>query len=259
MYSDIIDKLTATGHSSFTLGDFEKMTGSSPEAIKIALLRLQKKGNVALPYRGFYLILTPEHRERGCLPPDQFVPELMGYLKETYYVGLLSAAEYYGAAHQRPQVFQVMTAKSRRLIVCGKVRVQFIFRKNAADIPSVIRNTPAGTVKIATPEATALDLVGYVKHSGGLDNVATVLDELSEHIDPNKLKEAAKLSPVSWVQRLGYLFALLEKEEKAAVLADYLIVRHPVPVPLMPNVSIKGAHKDSTWQLYVNSSVEPEI
>ena len=33
-----------------------------------------------------------------------------------YYSGLLSAAEYHGAAHQRPQAFQVFLAKNRRPI-----------------------------------------------------------------------------------------------------------------------------------------------
>ncbi len=35
----------------------------------------------------------------------------MNSLGESYYVGLLSAAEYNGAVHHRPQVFQVMVAK----------------------------------------------------------------------------------------------------------------------------------------------------
>lgn len=259
MYTQIIDELAAKGRSSFTSEDIEKLTNSSPEAIKEALRRLQKKGHLVMPHRGFYLILSPEHRARGCLPPEQFIPELMDYLKETYYVGLLSAAEYYGAAHQRPQEFQVIVAKSRRPIICGKVRVNFIYRKNVNQIPTTIKNTPAGTVKISTPEVTALDLIGYVRHSGGLDNVATVLAELAEHIDPAKLIEVAKLSPISWVQRLGYLFDLLGKQEMASALGDYLGNKHPVPIALMPNMSMKGSSKNSRWQLYVNTSVEPEI
>jgi len=44
----------------------------------------------------------------GCLPANQFIPLLMDYLKEPYYAGMLTAAEHYGAAHQRPQAFQVL-------------------------------------------------------------------------------------------------------------------------------------------------------
>jgi predicted transcriptional regulator of viral defense system len=183
----------------------------------------------------------------------------MEYLRETYYVGLLSAAEYYGAAHQRPQVFQVIVAKSRRPISCGKVRVIFIFRKNAASIPTQPRNTPAGIIKIATPEATALDLIGYVKHCAGLDNVATVLTELSEKIDVKRLTEVAELSPITWVQRLGYLFELIGEQEKATVLADYLMEKHPSPTALIPMISIKGSKKNNRWQIFVNADVESEV
>ena len=44
-------------------------------------------------------------------------------------------------------------------------------------------NTPRGTILVSTAEATAVDLVGYQHHAGGLDQVATVLSELAEHID----------------------------------------------------------------------------
>lgn len=37
--------------------------------------------------------------------------------------------EYPGAAHQRPQVFQVVVARNKPEIVCGKVRIQFIARR----------------------------------------------------------------------------------------------------------------------------------
>ncbi len=259
MYNGIIDNLIAKGRSSFTLEDIEKPTGSSPDAIRMALNRLQKKGKLAMPYRGFYLILNPQHRARGCLPPEQFIPDLMEYLGEEYYVGILSAAEYHGAAHQRPQVFQVVVPKSRRSIICGKVRVDFIFRKNAASIPIQLRNTPTGTVKMSTPEATALDLIGYVRHCGGLDNAATVLAELADKIDDTTLAEVAKYSPLSWAQRLGYLLELNGNKEKTVALAHYLSERHPVPTSLTPGNSIKGVRKDIHWQLYVNTVVEPDL
>jgi hypothetical protein len=54
----------------------------------------------------------------------------MAYLDEKYYAGLLSAAEYHGAAHQRPQVFQVVVARNKSEITCGKVRGIFVARKN---------------------------------------------------------------------------------------------------------------------------------
>jgi hypothetical protein len=63
-----------------------------------------------------------------------FIPFLMEHLGEKYYAGLLSAGEYHGAAHQRPQVYQVVTARNGPQINCGRVRVQFIARKNMEQI-----------------------------------------------------------------------------------------------------------------------------
>ena len=259
MYQEIIDEFAAQGRYCFSFTEMVKRLDSSPVAIKSALTRLKKKGELALPFQEFYVILPPEHRARGCLPPQQFVPDLMEYLGEVYHAGLLSAAEFHGAAHHRPQVFQVVVAKARRPIECGQVRIEFIFRKNAADIPTEPRNTTAGIVKISTPEATALDLIGYVRHCAGLNNVATVIAELSENIDSKRLIEVAGYSPVAWVQRLGYLLDLLEEQDKADTVADYLKTMRLMPTPLMPGVSIKGAKKNNRWQVFVNTDVEPDL
>jgi len=256
---DFINAMAAKGRSSFSYKDIEKQINLSSVAIKAALRRLQKKGEIAMPYRGFYVIVPPEYRALGSLPAEQFIPDLMNYLGETYYGGLLSAAEYHGAAHQRSQVFQVVVAKTRRSIRCGKIKIDFIVRKNAAKIPTQTRNTPAGIIKISTPEATALDLVGYTKQCGGINNVATVLAELAEKIDSKRLIVASKLSPVAWVQRLGFLLDIIVKGDKAEGIAGYIKNKLPVRVLLVPNKSRKGAKMDARWRVLINAKVEADI
>ncbi len=144
-------------------------------------------------------------------------------------------------------------------IKCGKMRGEFIFRKNAAKISTEPRNTPAGVLKISTPAATALDLIGYVGHCAGLDNVATVLAELAEKIDAERLHELAELSPIAWVQRLGYLIELVGAREKAKRIAGYIAEKRPVRTPLAPAISIKGARMDNRWRVFVNTQVEPDL
>jgi len=256
---DFINAMAGKGRSSFSYKDIEKQIKSSSMAIKAALRRLQKKGEIAMPYRGFYVIVPPEYRALGCLPAEQFIPDLMNYLGEIYYVGLLSAAEYHGAAHQRSQIFHVVVAKTRRPIRCGKIRIDFIFRKNAAKIPTQNRNTPSGIIKISTPEATALDLIGYARHCGGINNVATVLAELAENIDSKRLVIAAKLSPIAWVQRLGYLLDLIINGDKTEGIAAYIENKLPVRVRLIPSNRIKGAKMDARWRVLINAKVEADI
>ena len=261
MIARFIDDLASKGKYCFSVKDAVKLSNSSDVAVRAALRRLRGKGEIATPYKGFHVIVPPEYRYMGCLPAEQFIPGLMDYLDEFYYAGLLSAAQYHGAAHHRPQVFQVVVSKARNDIECGKIRVKFIFRKKAKEIPTEEKNTPRGPVRISSPEATVFDLVGYPDHAGGLDNVATVLMDLAEKLDSNKLAEVAIHSPISWAQRLGYLMDLVGVGEKAHSLHTYVKNRRPVsvPTPLARSKPNKGVEKDQRWQVLINTRVEAEF
>jgi len=254
-----IDHLASLGRYSFTTSEAAGELGVSPVAARAALRRLMRRGEIAVPYRSFYVIVPPEYRRVGCLPGDQFIDQLMGHLEEPYYVGLLSAAEYHGAAHHRPQQLQVVTEKNRPALDCGAVRIAFIARNNAREIPVRLINTPRGTVRVSTPEATALDLVGHPEHSAGLDNVATVLSELAESLDPDRLAEAARLSPLPWSQRLGYLLEHLGFRESAGSLAAFVADKAPHLTPLSPATSMRGTTRDPRWKVAVNAAVEADL
>src|ERR1700675_2517149 len=126
---DYIANLAAAGRYHFTIDEMGKALGISRNAAALALNRLSKQALVASPARGFYTIVPPEYKRLGSLPADQFLPALMEWRNARYYAGLLTAAQYHGAAHQRPQEFQVMVEKNQRPIECGSVRVSFIARK----------------------------------------------------------------------------------------------------------------------------------
>ena len=256
---DYVIQLAASGRYYFTSDDAQKALGVSPAAAKVALNRLTKQGQIASPARGFYVIVPPEYRSLGSLPADQFLPGLMERLGLTYYAGLLSAAQYHGAAHHRPQEFQVMLARPRRPIANGAVRVVFIVRKNISAIPVQRFNTPRGTVLVSTPEATAIDLVGYLDHIGGLDQAATVIAELAEKLDAEKLVAAAKTAPLPWAQRLGYLLIKADAIDRAEQLKAYVQQRARQTSVLLPSAPHTGALRDDDWKLIVNADVEPEL
>ncbi|MBC8019110.1 MAG: type IV toxin-antitoxin system AbiEi family antitoxin [Verrucomicrobia bacterium] len=254
-----LDDLLAQGIYCFSGVEASRALGSNPIATRAALRRARHKGEVAMPFRGFYVIVTPEHRKLGCLPANQFIPALMAHLDEPHYAGLLTAAEHHGAVHHRPQSFQVIAPRTRTGITCGGVRVDFIGRKNLADMPTQDFKTPRGYLKVSTSEVTAFDLAGYPHHAGGLDNAATVLSDLAENIDASKLVSIANLSPIAWSQRLGYLLELIGESELAEGLAEYITVKGAVPVPLSPSLPFKGLRQAPRWRLLPNEKVEPEI
>jgi len=163
----------------------------------------------------------------------------MKSLHLSYYVGLLSAAHYYGAAHHSPQELQVFLEKNRPTIHCGAVRVR-------------------GTVLVSSPEATALDLVGYPHRAGGLGNVATVLSELTEKLDPEKLAAVAATAPVSWAQRLGYLLEHLGFPKKAVSLKGYVREHARDWTALSPKAPRAPSRRDKPWKLHINVRIEAE-
>jgi predicted transcriptional regulator of viral defense system len=252
-----LDRLAAGGRYHFSSSEARSALG--PTAAKFALQRLAKQGAIASPARGFYVIVPPEYRSLGCLPADQFIPALMKHLKQPYYAGLLTAAQYHGAAHQRPQEFQVFLEKPRLPIECGKVRVKFFVRKRLREVPIQELNTPRGTLRVSTPEATALDLVGYHRRAGGLDQVATVLSELAERLDPDKLAGAAKSAPVASSQRLGHLLERAGARAKTTALKEYVRTNADDAVILLPRARARHTRRDDTWKLIVNVKVEPQL
>jgi len=183
----------------------------------------------------------------------------MVHLGEPYYVGLLSAASYHGAAHQAPMVFQVVVPKSRRALECGGVRVEFIARQDMRVTPVVDRNTETGVIRIATPEATAVEVVGYPEHCGYLDNVATVLAEFSESMRGEPLVAEARRAPLAWVQRLGYLLCLVGADDLATHLEPLLAEHHTFTVGLAPWKGMTAAPRDTRWNVAVNIDVEPDV
>jgi len=255
---EYIEDLAAHGRYHFTTDDALGAIGGSGAAVRAQLRRLKDRGRIASPMRSFHVIVPPEYKQLGCLPAEHFVDQLMEKLGEPYYVALLSAAERHGAAHQRPQSLQVMVRKNRPAIECGQVRVVFIARGDLERMPITTVNTPRGFVRYSTPEVTALELVGYPHQAGGLNNVATVLAELSEEMDAEKLVEAAMLSPVGWSQRLGYLLELADQQELAGALARFVEMHARSYTPLRRAEDVAGAERNPRWKLLINVEVEPD-
>lgn len=251
-------EFAARGQYHFTSSEFRLALDVSAAAANQALWRLAKRGEIASPGRGFYVVVPPEYRTLGCLPPEQFIAALMAHRDMPYYVCLLSAAQYHGAAHHRPQVFQVMVRKTRRPIRCGAVQVDFITRARLADVPLATFENPRGTVVASTVEATAVDLVGFMGRAGGVDRVAGMLSELSEQMDPALVVDAARAASVRWAQRLGFLLEFVGAGDRCGPLKDY--VRHRVRsyTRLLPSAPAKGAARSGDWRLLVNASIEAE-
>ena len=255
---DYITDLAANGRYHFAAEEMRKALGVSRMPQNCPCIVWRNAAWWPVPRAGSTSSCHRNTNGSGSLPADQFLPALMEWRKTRYYAGLLTAAQYHGAAHHRPQEFQVMVEKNQRPIECGSVRVAFIARKKMRAVPMQSFNTPRGTIFVSTVEATAVDLAGYPQHAGGLDQVATVLVELAEKIDPKRLVATAKIAPLPWAQRLGYLLERVDAKEQASLLKAYVRENARDWTPLVPSAKRAHARRADDWLLYVNVDVEAE-
>jgi predicted transcriptional regulator of viral defense system len=256
--ASLLADLQSRGRYAFTAEEARRLLGVTPQAARVALARLSAKGAIVAPFRGYYVVVPPEYRSLGCLPADQFVPGYLEARREPYYVALLSAARIHGAGHQSAQVFQVAVEKSRRPVSCGRVRVVFFQRRHAAQVPTIPARTPRGTMRVSSPEATALDVVGFPRHAGGLDNVATVLHELRPALHAEALASVAASAPISWAQRLGCLLDQQGDPSLTDPLARAVRRRAKDYVRLSTRAKARRGSRDRRWLVWVNADARPE-
>ena len=91
--------------------------------LRTNISRLTKKGVIISPWRNFYVAVPEEYRLKGVVPPLFYIDSMMRFFGMPYYVALLSAASLYGAAHQVPQFFMVMTNDDIRSIDRKGIRI----------------------------------------------------------------------------------------------------------------------------------------
>lgn len=254
-----VDRLQAAGRYTFAREELAGLAGRSPVAIDAALRRLKRSGRIQSPRRGFLVVVPVEYRAAGCPPPSWFVSELMRFLDQPYYVGILSAAAIHGASHQQPMSFQVVTDRPTRTARAGRTRIEF-HQSGALDAtPTVDLQTETGTMRVATPEATAFDLVRYQAAAGYLDNVVTVLADLVELMQPDALARCAKSQPVPDAQRVGYLLEQLGQQALGDCLFRALDGQRLRTIPLAPKRA-RGRRKAAPrWRVIPNWKFEADL
>lgn len=251
------DRLLATGRSTFSIDDAVRMLDRSHGATLRALSRLRQGGQVFSPSRGFYVVIPPEYRSWGAVPADHFIDDMMTSMGRAYYVALLSAAELHGAAHQRPQVFQVMCDPPLRDRSFARVRLRFYGGDHVPRAPTETRNVPTGVVRVASRELTVVDLIDLPGESGGISNVATVLREIGA-LRGDELARLAQPRGRSLVRRTGWIVERFGDCDDLEPLRRVAQLDRGDPVLLRPGAPRRGP-ADRRWGVRVNTKIEPDV
>ncbi len=120
-------------------------------------------------------------------------------------------------------------------------------------------NVQTGQITVSTPEATATDLIQYMNKCGGLNNVATVILEISKNLDPNALLRIfISNQDKSIAQRLGYMMKTFGENTHSKKIHEWLKKKPIKYIKLDPKGPFKVAKKNNQWKIIENAVLEPD-
>lgn len=255
-FTELWDELIAGGKSAFTIDDLVERTGARREAVYAAVKYATDRHRLLSPVRGLYVIVPPEHRSSGVVPAAHFIDPMMKHLGVDYYVACVSAAQWWGAAHQAPQEFDVVVSRQVLDRDLDRVRLRFHTSKrmDSTDVRRVAG--PRTMVNVASPDLTAVDLATRPKLGRGLSNVATILAELP-NLHGDRLAELAAERSRSDARRLGWLLEWVRDDLDLDALLDVAQPDHGQPTLLASKGPPQG-QVDTRWGVVVNATVEPD-
>lgn len=206
--------------------EFAALTGREPgHSVEQALQRLARAGQIAMlrknPTR--WVVIPPEQQHYGAPPVLWWLDDFLRREEPNYYVGLLSAARYWGSAHYAVQVTQVVVTKARRPLTVGKLRVDFVSKKNIVGTPvEIVRNGP-DPWRVSTREATLLDLMRHLPAVGALEAVGRITRDFLPELRKEALLSALRaMNQKLAAQRLGFILEALGSPQLAKTVADWL-------------------------------------
>ena len=258
--SGYISRLLSSGRTIFTAAEAEQALDIGHGAFLDAAERLQRRKALLNLRQGFYVVVPPQYASWGAPPPGWYIDALMRREGQAYYAGLLKAAELHGATHQSVMEFQVVAGKRLPKIRAGRSLLVFYFRKDIDAVTAGIENrkTDTGSMKISSAALTALDLLRYPQAAGGMDNVATVLSDLGNKIDPEQLAALSMLVERPVAQRLGYLLEQLGHDALTKSMLKVLRARSPLPWTELdrqaardPDFAPEPRQRDVRWRIIV--------
>lgn len=255
-FSALWDRLLAEGRSTFTVDDIVARSGANTNAVYAAIKYAVDRQRLFSPVRGLYVIVPVEHRNRGVVPAAHFIDPMMKHLDLDYYVAYASAAQWWGAAHQAPQQFDVVASRHvvDRDVKGVRLRLHTSTRIDSDEVPRVAG--PRTMVNVASTNLTAVDLATRPTLAGGLSNVATILAELPD-LDEGRLAAVVARRSRSDARRLGWLLARVRDDLDLDGLAKLAQPGTGQPTLLAAKGSRTG-EVDSQWRILVNTIVEPD-
>lgn len=253
----LIEVLEGEGRRTFTIGDAMKRLNGGRKNTLAILGSLKHAKRVVSLTNGLYALWHPSERRWG-IHPLPLLNDLMKYRNCPYYVGLLSAADHYGAAHHKPQVLQVIIPKQIKFRKARELGISLhVFNQFPLEGLTSVKTQGEKTI-FSSPERTALDLFYFEFACGGFKNICLVVRGLIPKINPENLEKAIRQYPYSSsIQKLGYMLEHFHSEHLLNILANWAAHKK------LPNIALsarlpKRGKVHPLWHIIENALVEEE-
>ncbi len=260
--SDFIKQLQSYEEYAFSWEELLQNSNKPASTLRKELARLSENKEILNLRKGFYLILSPRYQSFGKLPIQLYVDKLFKYMDRPYYVGLYSAAAYFGAAHQQIQKDYIISKPpALRSINKNSLSIRFFKTTHWPKQNIVKKKSDAGYFQISSPALTAVDLINYMPQIGGLNRMITVLEELLEEIERDDLHTLFSWYPYkSVLQRFGFLLDEFQVDDTLTeLLYNHLKKEGFYSILLSPKKGFKAGKTGNRWKVDANLKIESDL
>lgn len=254
----LIEELEAEGKRTFTIEEaMERFNLERKNALAVAGNLKRAKRIISLT-EGLYALWHPSERKWG-IHPIPIVDAMMRYRKCPYYVGLLSAADHYGAAHHKPQVLQIIIPKQIKFRRAKELAISFhVFFKFPQE-GLVFMNVQGERMMFSSPERTVLDLLYFESACGGFKNICLVIRDMSSKLRPEYLNKVIDKYPYSSsIQKLGYMLEYFNTDKQILDVLKKWVERNKVSNIALSSRLPKKGKMHPLWHVIKNAKIEED-
>ncbi|AME23729.1 hypothetical protein AXG89_07580 [Burkholderia sp. PAMC 26561] len=248
-------------HYCFSSEQFEALTGrgASVSASRAALHRLHSQGFIKPLARGagFWLIVPPEHLDRGAPPVLWWLHDYLVQKEDAYQLGLLSAAQAHGSSHFAVLETQVFVPAPRRVLHVGPFRLRFFSKQAVAQAPTVTLSTEKTRVRVSSVATTLIDLLRHAPAIGGIERAALILQDLAPKLASDDISQSLEAaSDVAAAQRFGYLLDLYGHSKPASRVEKWLNPHRMQRTRLDTSSPATDCQLSQRWNVMLNTNLE---
>ena len=256
-----LKKLQMGAQYCFSSQQFEALTGrgTSVSASRAALHRLHAQRLIKPLARGsgFWLIVPPEHLDRGAPPVLWWLHDYLTQKEGAYQLALLSAAQAHGSSHFAVLETQVFVPLPRRALHVGPFRLRFFCKQAVALAPTVTLPSEKTRVRVSSVATTLIDLLRHAPAIGGIERAALILQDLAPKLTPEDISESLEAAgDVAAAQRFGYLLDIYGHSKSASRVEKWLNPHRMQRTRLDTSSPAADCQVSRRWNVVSNTNLE---